>query len=484
MIGQVIGNFRVVSVLGKGGMGEVFVAEHVGIQTRVAIKVLLPEISQHADHVHRLFNEARIVAKIKHAGIARIFDVGFHGGQAYLVMELLEGESLATRITRCGALPSHIVSDIGRQIGSVLAATHGAGITHRDLKPDNIFLVHDDELAGGERVKILDFGIAKLAGGSGPRTIGTMGTPEYMAPEQWGNSANVDWRADAYSLGCVLFEMATGRPPFPSHTIMEAFTQHTQVAPPSPRATAPHLPMATEQLILQLLAKDPCARGESMIHVVRQMGSDPISWTAPDVRELRSDPISRAPRAPTTLGGGAGEVTAPARARRRFLGAVATALVAVIAIATVALVRTGGVVEGSRAAAAPPTPPSESPATAAPPGAAQPTTAQPTAAPLSPAPSAAAAEPAATKSTAPTPAAPRPEAPASAAANAAAKTSRAPVPAVPEPGATRPPATKPRAPTSGAPKPATPPPAAAKPAATKPVAPTAPAADSELEGRT
>jgi len=157
-----IGNFRIVSQLGVGGMGEVFLGVHAAIGTKVAIKMLLPHISQNHEHVQRFFNEAIAVSKIQHAGIAKIFDVGFHAQRAYLVMEFLEGESLAARIRRCGKLPLGEVADIGKQIASVLDAVHKAGITHRDLKPDNIFVVPDSELPRGERVKILDFGIAKL----------------------------------------------------------------------------------------------------------------------------------------------------------------------------------------------------------------------------------------------------------------------------------------------------------------------------------
>ncbi|MFN0247080.1 MAG: serine/threonine-protein kinase [Kofleriaceae bacterium] len=329
MLGNVIGNFRVVSLLGRGGMGEVYVAEHVGIQTRVAVKVLLPEISKHADHVHRLFNEARIVSRIKHAGIAKIFDVGFHDGQAYLVMEFLEGEALGARIARQGRLSIGELADFGRQVASVLAATHASGVTHRDLKPDNIFVVPDDELERRERVKVLDFGIAKLPG-SGSRTVGTMGTPEYMAPEQWGDSGSVDWRADAYSLGCVLFEMAAGRPPFPSSTIAEAYTQHTQSAPPSLRSFAPETPAEIDLLIQQLLSKDPRARCESMLAVARTLerwvAGTGSSFVLPDRGPTGS-------RAVTTLGGGAGQVGRVDTVKRTGVLAGAGALAAIVMIA-------------------------------------------------------------------------------------------------------------------------------------------------------
>jgi eukaryotic-like serine/threonine-protein kinase len=141
MIGTAVGNFRIVSQLGKGGMGEVWLAEQQSIKTKVAIKLLNAEISADVQHVQRFFNEAVAVSKIRHAGIVKIFDVGFLGPQAYLVMEYLEGESLARRIMRRIRLPLAEVCELGRQIAGVLDATHAAGIIHRDLKPENVFLV-------------------------------------------------------------------------------------------------------------------------------------------------------------------------------------------------------------------------------------------------------------------------------------------------------------------------------------------------------
>src|SRR5262249_49417670 len=148
--------------LGAGGMGEVFLAEQPTIDTKVAIKLLRSDISKDKDHVQRFFNEARAVGKIKHAGTVKIFEGGVHtSGRAYLIMEFLDGETLTSRIRRSGRLALGTISDLGRQVASILAATQAVGITHRDLKPDNIFIVSDTELASGERVKILDFGIAK-----------------------------------------------------------------------------------------------------------------------------------------------------------------------------------------------------------------------------------------------------------------------------------------------------------------------------------
>jgi hypothetical protein len=291
VIGQTIGNFNVIKRIGVGGMGEVWLAEQQSIGTHVAIKLLSASVSQDTEHVQRFFNEARAVSRIQHAGIVKIFDVGTHQGQAYLIMEFLEGETLSQRMKR-GQLSFAQIGDIGRQIATVLDATHSAGITHRDLKPDNIFLVPDQEL--GERVKILDFGIAKLSGtlaGHSPRTMGTMGTPAYMAPEQWGDTSKVDWRADLYSLGCVTFEMTTGRVPFVAQTIAEACGKHINEDPPKASSLAPTVPAALERLIAQLLEKDPKDRPASMRDVAKAFATvdKAAIGTAPT---LTTEPVS------------------------------------------------------------------------------------------------------------------------------------------------------------------------------------------------
>src|SRR5262245_13911294 len=382
-------------------MGEVYAGEHESIQTSVATKVLHHDISQNTDHVQRFFNEAKIVGRIKHAGIVKIFDVGFHRDQAYLIMELLEGEPLSARIAR-GALPWQAAVDIGRQIASVLDATHRAGVIHRDLKPDNIFLVPDHELASGERVKVLDFGISKLSGtisvGS-PKTIGTMGTPTYMAPEQWGDSGNVDWRADAYSLGCAMFEMVCGRPPFVVQTIADACAKHLQESPPRARTLA-SLPASLDGAIARLLAKQPGDRAPSMGHVARELaalaaGNEPVpavqlihtppppGIVPPTLTTLGASGAQVVPPTLTTLGASAAQIVPPKPEGRRAL--VAGAGAAVLAAAAVVIVLVAR--PGSNAAAPPlapapanaqpappPTPPPASPAM---PQAASPPTPQP-----------------------------------------------------------------------------------------------------------
>ncbi|HET9988190.1 MAG TPA: serine/threonine-protein kinase, partial [Kofleriaceae bacterium] len=291
MLGETIGNFKIVKKLGRGGMGEVWLGEQQSLGMRVAIKLLLEPFPPESEDVVRFFNEARAVGKIQHAGITKIFDSGMlPNGRAYLVMEYLDGESLAHRIQR-GAVSRAALADIGRQIASVLDATHTAGITHRDLKPENVFLIPDHEQPRGERVKVLDFGVAKLTGtlaANSPRTFGTLGTPMYMAPEQWGDASQVDWRADLYSLGCVAFEMACGKPPFACKTVAEACAKHLNDTPPLASSQAPGVPPELDRLIAQLLAKRPGDRPASMREVARAfeqigrtVGADATGETVP-----------------------------------------------------------------------------------------------------------------------------------------------------------------------------------------------------------
>jgi len=442
MVGQIIGNFRLVSLLGRGGMGEVYLAEHVGIQTKVAVKLLMRDVSAQQDQVQRFFNEARIVSKIKHAGIVKIFDVGHHEGQAYLIMELLEGESLARRIERCGRMSGPQLADITRQIASVLAATHAAGVTHRDLKPDNIFLVPDAELATHERIKILDFGIAKLSGGTmaagAAKTVGTMGTPAYMAPEQWADSGSVDWRVDAYALGCVAFEMATGRVPFVANTIAEAYVKHAQVAPPAPRTLVPDLPLALDAAIVQLLAKDARQRGASMQDIARtfaSLGGDGASFAldvtlgadailplpAVTIAPSSVGALIAAPRSNTTLGASVGQQLAPAATKRNKLAWPAAAvMIAIVVVAGVAFTMRGSgdavAIEPARPAAAPVVAPVAPPTPAPSPGpepVKAPTLEAAHEAPVeTPPPAAVHAQPAAVRSSTPHPAVRRPATPA------------------------------------------------------------------------
>ncbi len=264
MLGERLGNYLVTGKLGEGGMGSVYAAQHVLLGRHAALKVLLPALSSHQDMIERFFNEARATAAIRHPGIVEIYDFGYHvDGSAFIAMELLPGHPLAQRIAR-GPAPVPDALHIARQIAAALQAAHEAGVIHRDLKPDNVFVVSDAEL--GLRIKLLDFGIAKLATGSlamrKTQTGSLIGTPAYMAPEQCRGVA-VDHRADIYALGCILFELLAGRPPFDGEGAGDLLAAHIHVAPPPPSRFAPAVPPAIDALVLRLLSKDPAARPAS-----------------------------------------------------------------------------------------------------------------------------------------------------------------------------------------------------------------------------
>ena len=279
MIGEVVGNYRIASQIGTGGMGAVYEAHHELLGKSAAIKVLLPERSANREIVQRFFNEARAVSTVNHPGIPEIFDFGhLPSGNAYIIMELLTGETLGDRLKRERPMSIKAAVSIARHIAGVLGATHDHGIVHRDLKPDNVFLVADPALPRGERAKILDFGIAKLADNDRPSKVKTetgrlMGTPYYMSPEQCRGSGRVDHRSDIYSLGCVLYQMLTGRPPFVLEGSGEILAAHIHLAPLSPRTVADNIPSGVENIVMRLLAKDPDERFQTMDEVIHALNT-------------------------------------------------------------------------------------------------------------------------------------------------------------------------------------------------------------------
>ncbi|HUS63445.1 MAG TPA: serine/threonine-protein kinase [Kofleriaceae bacterium] len=275
--GEVVGNYRITEQVGTGGMGIVYRAEHILLGKRAAVKVLLPERTQSREIVDRFFNEAKAASLIDDPGIVDIFDFGLlPNGQAYIVMELLEGETLGDRLKRQRYLtPTHAVS-VARHIAGTLGAAHANGIIHRDLKPDNVFLVRDPAMPRGERAKLLDFGIAKLAATTGmdpadmvkTETGRLMGTPYYMSPEQCRGAGRVDLRTDVYSLGCLMYQTLTGRPPFVLEGAGEILAAHIHLPPAPLRAHEPSVPQALENVVLCMLEKDPAKRYQSMSDVV------------------------------------------------------------------------------------------------------------------------------------------------------------------------------------------------------------------------
>ena len=271
MLGETLGNYRIVSLIGQGGMGVVYLAEHTLLGRKTAVKLLRPEMSQ--ELVERFFNEARAAATLKHVGIVDVFDFGHHtDGSAYIVMEYLLGDSLAERLQRDARLPIALAAVIVRQVASALHVAHQQGIIHRDLKPENIFLVADSDAPAGIRAKVLDFGIAKLAHEPVPRSVKTnsgavFGTPRYMSPEQCKNARTVDGRADVYSLGCIFYEMLVGVALFDYDNWGELVGAHLHETPRSLREHDPTIPDTVEAIVNKMLAKRADDRYQSMQEV-------------------------------------------------------------------------------------------------------------------------------------------------------------------------------------------------------------------------
>ncbi|MEH1016667.1 protein kinase [Micromonospora sp. CPCC 206060] len=253
--------------VGRGGMGEVWAGFDRKLDRPVAIKFLRQadmSASERENAVERFMREARVTARLDHAGVPAVHDVGFHGRDIYLVMQLVPGLVLADLIAERGWLSVPWAAAIGAQICSVLAAAHAASLVHRDLKPQNVMVTP----AG--TVKVLDFGVAALLGpASGPRLTATnesIGTPTYMAPEQALNRS-VGPRADLYALGCLLFETLTGAPPYHSDTPLGMLHRHLNDPVPVVAEHRPGVPEALAHLVALLLAKDPQDRPESAAEV-------------------------------------------------------------------------------------------------------------------------------------------------------------------------------------------------------------------------
>ena len=277
-----IGKYQLHARLARGAFGIVYAGYDPGLERRIAIKVLRSTHLANDDVVHRFLQEARATARISHPGIVTILDCGMvetaRGSTAFIAMELLSGECLTRRLMRAGRLPAAEACEIARQIASALDAAHRVDVLHRDLKPDNIFLVPDPAMPSGERLKVLDFGLAKLGSAGGNTQIQiVLGTPRYMSPEQSRSAALADHRTDIYSLGCILFELVTGRTPFDG----DARTQmdcHQRAASPRAAALVPELSPVLDQLITDMLAKDPRDRPQTMAavqHALR-LASEPL----------------------------------------------------------------------------------------------------------------------------------------------------------------------------------------------------------------
>ncbi len=250
---RLIGRYEIIKELGQGAMGIVYQALDPNIQRVVALKVLRPGLSSDQEFRQRFQMEARSAGKLAHSGIVTIFDAADQGDTAFLVMEYLEGQTLAQLLAAGGALSPAQACGIAVQICDALEYAHAAQVVHRDIKPSNVILLP------GDQVKLTDFGIARVMSEPRMTRTGIIGTLDYMSPEQ-ARGEDVDHRTDIYSLGAVLFEMVTGRLPFqadtPSATLLKLISEPT----PSPRALDPAISVGMDEIIIRATEKDPSQR--------------------------------------------------------------------------------------------------------------------------------------------------------------------------------------------------------------------------------
>jgi serine/threonine protein kinase len=288
-----LGGYRVLRLLGAGGMGGVFLAEDMQLQRHVALKVMRPHVAAMPGAAQRFLREARMAAAVKHEHVVTIYQVGEDHGVPFIAQELLDGETLDDRLKREGQLSIRDAVAIGQQIAAGLAAAHAKGLIHRDIKPANVWLecgvrnaecgmeepatpIQHSELRGPNsaigRVKLLDFGLARAFDDDShlTQTGVTVGTPSYMAPEQASGNP-VDARVDLFSLGVVLYRMTTGRLPFPGKSVLEVLRALANVTPPPARDANSDVPCDLSDLIDRLMRKDPQDRPSAARDVLREL---------------------------------------------------------------------------------------------------------------------------------------------------------------------------------------------------------------------
>ena len=284
----VAGRYRILGLLGRGGMGEVYRADDLKLGQAVALKFLPASVEKDGDRLQRFLNEVKIARQISHANVCRVYDVGEVDGHHYLSMEYVDGEDLASLLRRIGRLPQDKAVQIARELCAGLSAAHEQGILHRDLKPANVMI------DGRGRAKIADFGLAAIAGGIDAAELGA-GTPAYMAPEQRAGK-EVTVRSDVYALGLVIYELTTGKP---------AIDGRGDSTATSPSSHVPGLDPAVERVILRCLQSDPVLRPASALAVAAALpGGDPLAAAlaagetpSPQMVANAADPGSLSPRA-------------------------------------------------------------------------------------------------------------------------------------------------------------------------------------------
>ncbi|WP_035856975.1 serine/threonine-protein kinase [Cryptosporangium arvum] len=293
---RIADRYELTEPIGSGGMGQVWAGYDERLDRPVAVKFLKPGLADEADRhdvAERFRREARITARLDHPGVPTVHDAGVVGDDLYIVMQLVSGTLFADLIAENGPLPVPWVAAIGAQICSVLAAAHAASLVHRDLKPTNLIL------GTTGLVKVLDFGVAAILDTDLPKLTITgdpIGTPVYMAPEQALGSSSVGPRADLYALGCVLYELLAGRPPYAADTALGLLHQHLEAEVPHVADARADVPAKLDDLIVALLAKDPSDRPESAAAVYRHL----LAWAADDVLDSVTAPPEHSAADPTS----------------------------------------------------------------------------------------------------------------------------------------------------------------------------------------